>query len=192
MDSQLLKFPLSKIADIASENCTRPMLSYIKIEDGFGVATDGRMLVRAKVEAPVEVKAMVPAKAIHLSQKQSKHARGNVWLNEDGSCMILGSDCVMNFPKPPADMVYPNWENVVPKDKPDFVIALNVDLLLKIAKALGNEVVSIGIYKDKENPATTDGVETTMKPFKIQNSDEWDSKKQENFGVLMPVQLARD
>lgn len=196
-----------QIDKVATEDLTRFALTYIEIKDGYATATDGRMLAHVQIEKQPEgeapIKALVHKSAFEAARTKKKKIRGRfagkdnkfakMFLNDDGSVMVPTSfDYKMQFDNP-ADIVYPNWPQVIPAGKPFLEVGVNVEYLLALSKALGTPTLRIQFYKPKEPTIGKEGVEqitTPMQILPILNGCDLREESVGNYGVLMPVHLS--
>lgn len=132
-----------KIEGAASQDETRFALNapYLDITEGHGtlVATDGRMLARMPVELEDgDTAGYVPVAALAAARKVAKKGE-QLAVRLNGQAIVSSAGQEATFARNAAEAQFPNWRQVIPKDEPKARIALNPELLLRLAKAIGSE-----------------------------------------------------
>lgn len=168
-------------AHVASKDKTRYILNGVKVKDGLAYASNGRSLFVTICEMEYEDdkrEAIIPTRiALKAFKKKTKNSILPILtlepLGTDGynKTRLLDKEMDVTITRE-IEGKFPNIHQVVPElENYKLAVSLNVNLLLEISKAFGEEVVNI--YRN----------ENIMDPMFIT------SKTQEAFAVLMPVRI---
>lgn len=138
-----------KLYDIAAQDCLRPAMQCIHFENGYAYATDGHMLIRAKLEditnfEPEEL-AIIEGKCISADSLKRIYAHPVVEITNDGFVAkddTTGCKITYTFTDPKVIDKFPDCEKVLqeaansplhPKD----VIGISYNLLDTLTNAMG-------------------------------------------------------
>ena len=135
-----------QVEQAASKSGTRPLLEHCYL-DTTGtvpmlVATDGHILAAIPVEATSEEQGYVPVKALKTARKKVPKKAKEVEINLNGTVSLPTGE---SWPRPTHSGTFPQWRAVLPDPgRPGILkISLDIDLLEKLANALGNNHVTL-------------------------------------------------
>jgi len=142
------------------------------------VATDGKILAIVPVEVedgevngPIPPQAFKSArKGITKKQKEIDDVEIDIHCLEGELNIYTKKEGVHNI-KRPRDILYPNFKQVIPRNKAKHTIRFNPELLMKLAKAIGSSESIVLEFNDEDSP------------IEVYSCD----KTNEAFGVLLPI-----
>lgn len=144
------------------------------------VATDGHMLAVVPHETEeADLGGLIPAEAMRDARKLAKKAK-----KRDIPLAILQEADTITFSveglqSATFDLVkgeFPNYEAIIPKNIPKFTIALNAELLYKLAQAIQEESMIVHLHCGGPEDVIV------VKP----------SSAKDSIGLLMPCRSAED
>ncbi len=170
---------LSNPGLIASTDETRYVITFVKVENGFAIATDGRRLIVQEVHPEVTDERT----ELYLTPAMTKAARKIARHTAEDAKLDIGADTVSVQPlvsdgpartwtdtKDPG--IYPDWVGIVPDLGARIRIGINAEFLLQLSKAMqGNTESAVYLDIDPTSP-TTPIIVTTQ----------WSG----SFGLIMP------
>lgn len=156
---------------VCSKDGLRPKLNSPSLETVNGkkriVATDGRRLAVIPVEAFSEESGTVPIKALEFARKNKKTPKqDSISINLNGKIEFENG---WTMPAP-EQLGFPDVEHVIPKEDAKISLTLNAKILYDLARALGNEVITLNIID------ALCAIRVTV-------------PQDEAFGVIMPVRV---
>jgi len=144
------------------------------------IATNGRVLAVVPVdEVGDDTGGMVPATAIAEAVKGS----GEFVNVEANGCVrypVKGGTMEVERPSESDSGEFPKWKQVVPKGEVVHRLALNPQLLLDVAAAIGSGESVVLEYREEGGPLV-------VRPGKSLHDAEPTMDDWERFGVLMPI-----
>jgi hypothetical protein len=171
---------------------------YLSIEHKSVIATDGRCMAIVPVELEDgDVSGWLSEDALKAARKQASKLDGLAVLHCNGSLALNNG---ASFPRPnipkegESPMTYPNWKAVtVPKGKNKHILAIDVDLLVNLAKAMGTSKLRLEMAFEQCKPSDpspesfvcNDSIRVTP----CQSSKK-DSPVEGSYGVLMPMRVS--
>lgn len=140
---------------------TRYVLTYVRIQDGLAIATDGRSAIFAQVEVQEDdtiTEGVVPTAALKQAMK-NKLQKGEFKFvpkanDPDGEhgvdvqVPVNVEACTTYYG--PEKLDYPVAVKVIPDHEKPLSVSLNVKLLKQLADGLGQDMVTVTV--DVENP----------------------------------------
>ena len=169
--------------EAASRDTSRPVLCNVHLQtdpDGsrWLEATDSYCLVRVPVsDADEDEDGMIPAAAVKAAT--APRAPGRVAAN--GHVEAIGKDgAVTRYDRP--DGIFPNCRQLIPDAEPVFEFGVNVDLLVKVAKAIGTSQVRLSFVpaRDADGPSN-------LRPISVRALQ---GGVHEARGLVMPIRLS--
>ena len=132
----------------------RDISKSILIEDTKAIATNGKILAMVPVQTEEETGNSIKALDLKFQRSNPKSK---------------GSDSVFATLEPLGGQ-FPNYKVVFPEGQPEFIICIDVALLVRLSKALGSEVVQLEFH----------GSDRSFKvlPYDIRNTAE---------GIMLPI-----
>jgi len=170
------EFEIEKAA--SKDETRRPLLSPWLLGKRL-VATDGKILAaivvdrdEKDVDGPVTVEALKAARKSGRKMSMAALEANGVLKDTLGGA---------SFPRPDLGQ-FPNWVALVPKrNRPEIEIAIDANLLAKLAAALGSDgLVRLRIPVDKDG-------DPEVKVYRVEAVNGPGKGKRENIGLLMPA-----
>ncbi len=164
----------AKIENAMSKDANRSNLHIASLQEVNGspalIATSGHVLAIIPVDAdidefgPITKEALIHGRKLAKGSKPIEFKASNGFKFQDGSTL----------PRPSNDDVgeFPNWQQVIPKEKPKLTITLNPKFLFELAQAIDSpEAVTLEIID-------------ALSAIKVKSRG-----VNENLGVIMPIRV---
>jgi hypothetical protein len=163
-----MKFPhYSNPALITSDDETRYTLHFVKIEDGYAIATNGKqMLIQGIRHDRDDARRDL---LIHRNPVLKAVKRAKKFVEEDASISIgetsvtisgkFGDSNIasnLEFVDEPGSFNFPNWSQVIPRETERVRVGINAKMLLELSRAMQGKRSS-HVYLDID-PSDTTGV----------------------------------
>ena len=107
--SEADRFAISKVSHAAGQGIRAPILSAVRLGDGWAVASDGYRLASARVDASLPA-CLPPADVL---QRLLDDAPGSVGLGSDGRTVVVESDD-LSWMTPVVEGEYFPWQGLIP------------------------------------------------------------------------------
>lgn len=151
-----MKLPTAKIEGVVQQDASRQSLAgvYVDQSGAWLVASDGKCLAAVPVD-PEDVRGsglegkILPVESLKAARRQTKQPEIHM---AEGHCTSSGK--LGTVAHPPIDATFPDWHAIVApitEEEADLVVALNADILLRLARALQgqNEAPVVKLYLRK-------------------------------------------
>jgi hypothetical protein len=179
---------------IASKDQSRPVLTYVHldVENSRVVVTDSYMLAVFPVDLDEgDTTGPIPLDALKASRKPpNKYADSRILVNGDARVVQVAADGVagepyLTVPRHTGEYQFPDVDRLIPDDDKlaTFEIAFNAELLAKLAKGMGTDVVKFRFVADE------DGNPSALKPIVVTPGN-LEIHEDNPHGILMPVRTA--
>lgn len=170
-----------QIEQATTSDHTRFILTNVFVHESKAIATDGRILASVPVEhEESEAGKMIRAqdfKTIRKHQKNAAKVAGEHIIEMNGAIKAEGDNgAKIEFSAPEGN--FPNYKGVIPQGEPKFKIGLDVQLLVRLVKAIGAD----GNEKGKSFVELEFFVENEA--FIVRNH-----KDKAAYGVQMPIKI---
>lgn len=180
--------PACKLETVCSKDPFRYVLAepYLDLKDKGDpkvVATNGVSLVVMPVTVhDDETEGVIPIPALKLSRTLGRKSgnEGTIWA-------INGTaKCVNDQTFPRADVVYPNWREVLPEKRSEGIrFSLDARELLKIADALGTPTVTLVLRRDDPSLGVAKVLPCSLRP--AENNKAFAVPEPRAFGLISPI-----
>lgn len=127
----------------------REAMMHVLFEGGYIVATEGHCMVIGTQNHQQEPR-LVSVESLQYARKQNKNIDPIMVFKDKHDEHVNG----VTFPKPSigADK-YPRWKKVIPREKADYTMHIDMRILNKVADALGTHSLAVEIInKDDKSP----------------------------------------
>ena len=172
------KYRLEECASPAKDG--REFLEAIKIDklkgNDVAITTNGKIIAIVPVD---ELERKESGKTIKIDVfKKARQAMNGFKhlpcifmqvMGKNGETTLVDNSVHINN----QDIRFPDWKKVLPKKKAKHVIGLDIELLVKLSKALGCKEIKLELRKDPLDPIT-------VRPLNLDK---------EAFGVIMPIRV---
>lgn len=150
-------------AGVCSDDETRMKFHNVKVEGGFMIATCGRRLVVQEVE----IEECDQRSELTISKHLINRAiAANTFFDEEGEAyhqnstrIMVEKDSVETALPDGVGLIdrtnddFPKWEKVIPQNVGPIKLTINVRLLMGLAEALGDEVITLHLDPEKPEDA---------------------------------------
>jgi hypothetical protein len=137
-----------QIGVAAAGEDSRPVLTHVMLKKGVMVAADGFMLAQTSVGYDGDEPILLNAADL-LKSKDIKHTNDICVTVGKETAQMVGKDTLISKL---GSGDFPNYEALYPKGEVSFQIALNTDILTKVAKMGGKGAIVRFTFRDQSGP----------------------------------------
>ena len=128
---------------IVSKDKSRYVLNYSYLQGEYLYATDGRKMIKIKVQLDEgDTDGFIPSLAYALGRKTTKESE--IQLNCNGSVQVKSPDGLVSISRDVQGQ-FPICEQVIPKEKPIWRIAISAALLKNLSDSMGTDGVILDV-----------------------------------------------